>query len=162
MPGSAGSNRWTLGKSDWHRLLGVNLKGPFFLLAALLPLLASPCSVVLTASVVARLGLAGSSAYAASKAGLASLARTLSGELANRGVRVNAISPGPVDTPIYAKLGLEAAALDGLRGGLASRSMLGRFGTPREIAAAVGFLLSDASSHVVGSDLVADGGFSVA
>ena len=83
-------------EAGFDRLFAINLKGPYFLLQALVPLLADPSSVVLTASVSAHLGMAMQSVYGASKAALLSLARTLSGELVGRGIRVNAVSPGPI------------------------------------------------------------------
>ncbi|HGM7021004.1 TPA: SDR family NAD(P)-dependent oxidoreductase, partial [Serratia marcescens] len=86
-------------EQSYQRLMDINLKGPFFLIQALLPLLATPSSVILCGSVSAHIGLPQSSAYAASKAGLLSLARTLSGELHARGIRVNGLSPGPTETP---------------------------------------------------------------
>src|SRR3546814_2363745 len=95
-------------EASFDRSLAINLKGPFFLVQALLPLLANPSSIVLNTSINARIGMPNSSVYAASKAGLISLARTLSGELIGRGIRVNAVSPGPVTTPIYGKLGLRS------------------------------------------------------
>jgi NAD(P)-dependent dehydrogenase (short-subunit alcohol dehydrogenase family) len=93
----------------WDRLMRINLKGPFFLIQALLPLLNNPSSVILCGSVSARIGLPTSSVYAASKAGLLSLARTLSAELLPRGIRVNGLSPGPVETPAF-KTGLSEEA----------------------------------------------------
>jgi len=101
-----------------------------------------------------------SSVYAASKAGLISLARTLSGELIGRGIRVNVISPGPVSTPLYGKLGLDAASLDAMSAGILANLPAGRFGEPREIADAVVFLASDESRFTVGSELIIDGGMS--
>ncbi len=106
---------------DWDEatyggLMANNLKGPFFLVQALLPLLANPWSATLCGSVSAHIGLPQSSAYAASKAGLLSLARTLSGELVGRGIRVNGLSPGPTETAALGKLGLPPA---GGRSGLA-------------------------------------------
>src|SRR3546814_6468603 len=101
-----------------------------------------------------------SSVYAASKAGLISLARTLSGELIGRGIRVNAVSPGPVTTPIYGKLGLAEADLKALAGQIQGQIPLGRFGNPVEIAKAVVFLASDESGYTVGSEIVIDGGMS--
>ena len=86
-------------EAGFDRSLAVNLKGPFFLIQALLPVFANPASIVLNTSINTRLGMPASSVYAASKAGLASLVRTLSGELIGRGIRVNAISPGPTATP---------------------------------------------------------------
>ena len=93
-------------EATFNRVMSINLKGPYFLIQALMPLLANPSSIVLNASISAHAGAPDSSVYAASKAGLISLVRTLSGELIGRGIRVNAISPGPVATPIYNKMGL--------------------------------------------------------
>ena len=90
----------------WDRVLSTNLKGPFFLLQTLLPLFSNPASVILCGSVSAHIGLPQSSVYAASKAGLLSLARTLSGEWVSRGSRVNGLSPGPTQTSALGKLGL--------------------------------------------------------
>ncbi|MDK9362906.1 SDR family oxidoreductase [Lelliottia wanjuensis] len=142
----------------WDRLMGINLKGPFFLVQALLPLLNNPSSVILCGSVSARIGLPTSSVYAASKAGLLSLARTLSAELLPRGIRVNGLSPGPVETPALNKLGLSAEAQKALQGDIASLVPLGRMGTPTELAKAAIYLASDESSYTVGIDLLVDGG----
>lgn len=136
--------------------MAVNLKGPFFLVQALLPILANPASIVLTTSINARIGMPNSSVYAASKAGLVSLARTLSGELIGRGIRVNAISPGPVATPLHDKAGLVG---DNLKA-LVEQIPLGRRGTSGEIAEAVVFLASDAGAFTVGSEFIIDGGMS--
>ncbi|MDI3359796.1 SDR family oxidoreductase [Lelliottia sp. V89_10] len=142
----------------WDRLMGINLKGPFFLVQALLPVLNNPSSVILCGSVSARIGLPTSSVYAASKAGLLSLARTLSAELLPRGIRVNGLSPGPVETPALNKLGLSAEAQKALQGDIASLVPLGRMGTPTELAKAAIYLASDESSYTVGIDLLVDGG----
>ena len=147
-------------EAGFDRQLAINLKGPFFLVQALLPLLANPSSIVLNTSINARIGMPNSSVYAAGKAGLISLARTLSGELIGRGIRVNAVSPGPVSTPIYGKLGLPEADLKALAGQIQGQIPLGRFGNPVEIAKAVVFLASDESAYTVGSELVIDGGMS--
>ena len=142
------------------RMLAVNLKGPLFLVQALLPILNKPASIVLNTSINARIGMPNSSVYAASKAGLISLARTLSGELIGRGVRVNAVSPGPVATPLYGKLGLAKADADAMSAALLKQIPAGRFGNPSEIADAVVFLASDESEFVVGSEFIIDGGMS--
>lgn len=147
-------------EAAFDRMLAVNLKGPYFLLQALLPVLANPASVVLTTSINAHIGMPDSSVYAASKAGLISLARTLSGELISRGIRVNALSPGPVSTPIYGKLGLSAEELQKTAAGILGQIPAGRFGEPGEIAKAVVFLVSDESAFTVGSELIIDGGMS--
>lgn len=145
-------------EAAWDRVLATNLKGPFFLLQALLPLLANSSSVILCGSVSAHIGLPQSSAYAASKAGLLSLARTLSGEWVGRGIRVNSLSPGPTATPALSKLGLEAEAEQALQRDIAGLVPLGRMGEPRELAAAAVFLASDESSFMLGSELLVDGG----
>lgn len=144
-------------EATYDRLMGTNLKGPFFLVQSLLPLLANPSSVILCGSVSAHIGLPQSSAYAASKAGLLSLARTLSGELWPRGIRVNGLSPGPTETAALGKLGLSAHEQDALRDQIRRLVPIGRLGTPWELAKAV-FLASDESSYVVGTELQVDGG----
>jgi NAD(P)-dependent dehydrogenase (short-subunit alcohol dehydrogenase family) len=146
-------------EETFDRSFAINFKGPFFLLQALLPILANPASVVLTGSVNAHIGMPTSSVYSATKAALRSLARTMSGELAARGVRVNTLSPGPVSTPIYAKLGLPAEALRQMEKSILAGVPAGRFGRPEEIAQAAVFLASDESAFAVGSELVIDGGF---
>jgi NAD(P)-dependent dehydrogenase (short-subunit alcohol dehydrogenase family) len=133
------------------------LKGPFFLIQALLPTFANPSSIVLNASINAHIGVPNSSVYSAAKAGLRSLARTLSGELIGRGIRVNAVSPGPISTPLYDKLGMHEAERATMAATLIPEK---RFGTAREVAQAVAFLASDASGFTVGSELVIDGGMS--
>lgn len=98
--------------------------------------------------------------YAASKAGLLSLVKTLSGELIGRGIRVNAVSPGPIATPLYGKLGFSEADLKQLAGSIQQQVPAKRFGNPSEIASAVVFLASDESAFTVGSELLIDGGMS--
>jgi NAD(P)-dependent dehydrogenase (short-subunit alcohol dehydrogenase family) len=147
-------------EAGFDRTFATNIKGPYFLIQALLPLLANPSSVVFNTSINARIGMPNSSVYAASKAALISMARTLSGELIGRGIRFNAISPGPVTTPIYGKLGLPADQLAAMAGHIQGQIPLGRFGNPIEIAKAVVFFASDESSFTVGSELVIDGGMS--
>jgi NAD(P)-dependent dehydrogenase (short-subunit alcohol dehydrogenase family) len=149
--------------ADWNEatfdaLMATNLKGPFFLIRALLPLFADPASIIVCGSVSAHIGLPQSSAYAASKAGLLSLARTLSGELKGRGIRVNGLSPGPTDTPALSKLGLEAQTEAALRDDIRALVPVGRMGTPSELATAAVFLASDESAFVVGTELLVDGG----
>ena len=100
------------------------------------------------------------SVYGATKAALLSLARTLSGELISRGIRVNAVSPGPTSTPLYSKLGLSEADLKTVAASIQSQVPAGRFGKPGEIAHAIVFLASDESAFTVGSELLIDGGMS--
>lgn len=149
--------------SDWDeatydRLMATNLKGPFFLIQTLLPLLTNPASVILCGSVSAHIGLPQSSAYAASKAGLLSLARTLSGEFKDRGIRVNGLSPGPTETPALGKLGTKPGDEAALRDEIARLVPVGRMGTATELAKAAVFLASDEAAFVVGTELLVDGG----
>jgi NAD(P)-dependent dehydrogenase (short-subunit alcohol dehydrogenase family) len=143
-------------EAGFDRSVAVNLKGPFFLIQALLPLLANPASIVLNTSINAHIGMPTSSVYAATKAGLLSLAKTLSGELLPRGIRVNAISPGPVATPLHGKIGMDAAGI----AGLVAQIPAGRRGDPSEIAQAAVFFASDEAAFIVGSELIIDGGMS--
>ncbi|WP_226068506.1 SDR family oxidoreductase [Dickeya zeae] len=147
-------------EATYDRLMDTNLKGPFFLIQSLLPLLANPSSVILCGSVSAHIGLPQSSVYAASKAGLLSLARTLSGELAGRGIRVNGLSPGPTETAALGKLGLPPQEEDALREQIKNLVPIGRLGTPWELAKAAVFLACDESSFIVGTELQVDGGVS--
>jgi NAD(P)-dependent dehydrogenase (short-subunit alcohol dehydrogenase family) len=121
-----------------------------------LPVLANPASIVLVGSVQARVGQPSASIYAATKAALKSLARTLSGELISRGIRINAVSPGPTETPLFGKLGLTEVDLKGMMSGIPA----GRFGRAAEMAKAIAFLSSDEAAFAVGSGLVVDGGMS--
>jgi len=145
-------------EAAYDRSMAINLKGPFFLIQALLPIFASPASIVLMASINAHMGMAGTTVYGASKAGLLSLARTVSGELIGRGIRANAISPGPVLTAILDKLQPDAAEREATRSWLVSQIPLGRMGEATEIADAAVYLASDESRFVVGSELIIDGG----
>jgi NAD(P)-dependent dehydrogenase (short-subunit alcohol dehydrogenase family) len=147
-------------EAGFDRSFAVNVKGPFFLVQALLPVLAKPASIVLNTSINARIGMPNSSIYAATKAALVSLARTLSGELITRGIRVNAVSPGPVSTPLHAKFGLADAERQAMAAAIEAQVPAGRFGTAAEIAKAVVFLASDEAAFTVGSEIVIDGGMS--
>jgi NAD(P)-dependent dehydrogenase (short-subunit alcohol dehydrogenase family) len=142
-------------------MFNVNVRGVYFQLQSLLPLLANPSSVVMNASVVARTGMANTSIYSATKAAVASFGRTLANELAPRGIRVNTLSPGPIKTPIFGKMGATAEATDETEKYLASRTLLKRLGTPEEVARLARFLLSSDSSNITGTDILVDGGVSL-
>ena len=145
----------------YDSIIDINLKGAFFTVQKALPLLADGASIVLNTSIAAHIGRPiGTSVYSASKAALLSLARTLSAELVGRNIRVNAISPGPVTTPIFGRTGLPPEALEQLRGQIEAGIPMKRFGRPEEIAKAALFLASSDSSFLLGSEIVADGGFS--
>ncbi|WP_246795975.1 SDR family oxidoreductase [Burkholderia perseverans] len=142
----------------WDTTFDSNVKGAYFQIQALVPLLNRGASIVLNGSINAHIGMPASSVYAASKAALISLAKTLSAELLPRGVRVNVISPGPVATPLYGKLGIAADALADTAEQIRSQVPLGRFGEPAEIAATVLHLASPESAFIVGAEIIADGG----
>jgi len=147
-------------EAAFDRSFGINFKGPYFLVQALLPVFAKPASIVLNTSINAHIGMPNTTIYAASKAALLSLAKTLSGELAGRGIRVNAVSPGPIKTPLLSKLGVSREELDGINESIRRQIPIGRFGDTAEIAKAIVFLGSDESAFTVGSELVIDGGMS--
>ena len=140
---------WTCVRSEnrdeaaFDRSFAINLKGPFFLIQALLPLFANPTSIVLNGSVNAHIGMPNTAVYSATKAALISLARTLSGELISRGIRVNVVSPGPISTPLYSKLGFSETELKSVAASIQSQVPAGRFGNASEIAKAVVFFASD-------------------
>lgn len=142
-------------ESSFDRSFNTNVKGPFFLLQALVNLLHAGSVVILNASVNAHIGMPNTSVYGASKAALLSLSRTLSGEWLSRGIRVNAISPGPVATPLYAKLGMSAEAQEAFA---KSKVPVARMAQPEEIAKAVVFLASDECTFATGSELIVGGG----
>lgn len=144
----------------WDATFNANVKGAFFQIQALLPLLNPGTSIVLNGSINAHIGMPNSSVYAASKAALISLAKTLSGELLGSGIRVNVVSPGPVTTPLYGKLGLDADTLSATAAQIQGQVPLGRFGRPEEIAATVLHLSAPESAFIVGTEIIADGGMS--
>ncbi|MFD4837027.1 SDR family oxidoreductase [Achromobacter sp. NPDC058515] len=144
----------------WDQTFNTNIKGVFFQLQALDPLLNAGASIVLNGSINAHIGMPASSIYSASKAALISLAKTLSAELLPRGIRVNVVSPGPVATPIYDKLGLDADTLKKTAASIQAQVPLGRFGTPQEIAATVLHLAARESAFIVGTEIIVDGGMS--
>ncbi|MFD2265169.1 SDR family oxidoreductase [Lacibacterium aquatile] len=147
-------------EAAFDKSFNINVKGPLFLVQALLPLLSNPASIVLNTSINAHIGMPNSTVYAGSKAALLSLAKTLSGELIGRGIRVNAVSPGPVSTPLYGKLGLSNEDLQKTASAILAQIPAGRFGEPSEIAKAIVFLASDESRYTVGAELIIDGGMS--
>jgi NAD(P)-dependent dehydrogenase (short-subunit alcohol dehydrogenase family) len=139
-------------------MFGVNVRGLYFQLQSLLPVLAQPSAVLFNASVVAELGFPTTSIYSATKAAVVSLGKSLAVELAPRGIRINTLSPGPIATPIYGKLGFDAASQKGFEEAMAGQSLFKRFGTAAEVAKLARFLLSEDSSYVVGENILIDGG----
>ncbi|EJJ31025.1 SDR family oxidoreductase [Rhizobium sp. CF142] len=147
---------WTTEVFD--RIFAINVKGPYFLIQALLPVFANPASVVLNTSINAHVGAATSSVYGATKAAFLNLSKTLSAELLQRGIRFNAVSPGPIDTPLYDKLGVPDAYREQINKDIIAGIPAGRFGNAAEVAKAVVYLASDESAWTVGSEIVVDGG----
>ena len=138
--------------------IATNLKGAFFAVQKATPLLSRGAAVVLNASINAHMGMPGSSVYGASKAAVVNLAKTLSADLLQRGVRVNVVSPGPITTPILDRMGLPEEQVRQIKEQITQQVPLKRFGHPDEIAAAVLYLSSGESAYVVGTELVVDGG----
>jgi NAD(P)-dependent dehydrogenase (short-subunit alcohol dehydrogenase family) len=136
----------------------INVKGLFFTIQAALPLIPSGGAVLLTSSVAGKKGFPASSVYSATKAAVRSFGRTLATELAPRGIRVNTLSPGPIETPLFDKMGLPADATGQMRQNFGDSVALKRLGTVDEMARAALYLCSDDSSYVVGAELFADGG----
>ena len=147
-------------EAAFDKSVAVNVRGPFFLIQALLPIFSNPASIMLNTSINAHLGMPNSSVYALTKGALLTLAKTLSGELVGRGIRVNAISPGPITTPLYDKLGGTPQQSKDLTAGIVSQIPVGRFGKPSEVAKTVVFFASDEAAYIVGSEIVIDGGMS--
>ena len=144
----------------WDDTFDTNVKGVFFQVQAIAPLLANGASIVINGSINAHIGMPNTTVYAASKAAVISLAKTLSAELLPQGARVNVVSPGPVRTPLYGKLGLDATALEATAAQIQAQIPLGRFGTPEEVASTVLHLSAPESAFIVGTEIIVDGGMS--
>jgi NAD(P)-dependent dehydrogenase (short-subunit alcohol dehydrogenase family) len=146
-------------EEHFDKTFNVNVKGLVFTVQKALPLLPNGATIVLNASIVSVKGMPAFGVYSATKAAVRSFARTWTNELKDRGIRVNVVSPGPIDTPAISGLVKGKDEEAQLRAGLAAGVPLGRMGTPDELAKAVVFLASDDSSFVAGVELFVDGGF---
>jgi NAD(P)-dependent dehydrogenase (short-subunit alcohol dehydrogenase family) len=144
-------------EEDYDHVFGVNVRGTLFTVQKALPLLNDGASVILNASTAADNGRDTFTLYAASKAAVRSFARTWAAALKDRGVRVNAISPGPIDTPGITSLFGEEKEAE-VKAHLATTAALGRMGRPEEVAGLVAFLASDDSSYLLGANVYVDGG----
>lgn len=148
-------------EASFDEQMAVNLKGVFFTLQKALPLFRGAGSVILTTSITNQLGSPNFSVYGAAKAAQRSLVKSLGLELIGRGIRVNAVSPGPIATPMFDRLGLPEEVAAAKKQGIAQKSPIKRFGDADEIAKAVLFLASEDASYMVGEEIVVDGGMSL-
>jgi NAD(P)-dependent dehydrogenase (short-subunit alcohol dehydrogenase family) len=139
-------------------IINANFRGAYFTVQKSLPLLNDGGAIVFTTSWFDEAGVAGTSAVSASKAALRNFTRTLASELIGRNIRVNAVSPGVIETPLFGKLGLPEASVQELGQTLLAQIPAKRFGKPEEVAAAVAFLASDDASYITGVELAVDGG----
>lgn len=144
--------------SDISHQFAVNFGGPLLQAQALAPLLVDGGSIVLNTSVAQNKGMDGMSVYAPTKGAIRTLTRVLASELAPRSIRVNAVSPGPIDTNIFSSLELPPEQIEQFVQQLTAQVPLKRFGKPSEVAAAVLFLLSSEASYITGAELPVDGG----
>jgi NAD(P)-dependent dehydrogenase (short-subunit alcohol dehydrogenase family) len=147
-----------ISEAHFDKTFGVNVKGLLFSVQKALPLFQDGGSIILNASVAGSKGVGGFSVYNASKSAVRSFARTWTVDLKQRKIRVNTISPGPIDTPIFDGLLNTDEQVEQFRAGILSSVPMGRMGRPDEIAKAAAFLASDDSSYVTGIELFVDGG----
>jgi NAD(P)-dependent dehydrogenase (short-subunit alcohol dehydrogenase family) len=147
-----------ISEEHFDKIFGINVKGVLFTVQKALPLFQDGGSIILNASVNASKGIEASSVYSATKAAVRSFARTWTVDLKARKIRVNAISPGPIDTPIFNGLNQSKEEIEQLKKSLITSVPMGRMGSPDEIAKVVSFLASDESSFVTGIELFVDGG----
>jgi len=148
-------------EDQFDEIMGINFKGVFFTIQKALPLFGDSASIIVTTSITNQLGSPNFSVYGASKAALRSLVQSLSLELISRGIRVNAISPGPIATPMFDRFGIPSDAVHAIKGEIERKSPIKRFGTPEEVAKVALFLASDDSAYLVGEEIVVDGGMSL-
>jgi NAD(P)-dependent dehydrogenase (short-subunit alcohol dehydrogenase family) len=147
-------------ESLYDEMFDINTKGVYFTIQKAVPFLNDGASVILNTSVANEIGLVNGTAYAATKAALRSFTRSIAAELVGRGIRVNAVSPGPIETPAgFERSGLSKEAMEEFAKNIVAQVPMKRFGQPEEIAGAVAFLASADASFITGAELSVDGGF---
>jgi NAD(P)-dependent dehydrogenase (short-subunit alcohol dehydrogenase family) len=142
----------------FDEIVDINFKGSYFTVKYALPFLNDGASIIFTTTVGAKVGFAGASIYGASKAALHSLTKIFAAELLGRGIRVNAVSPGPIETPIFDRMGNSEEAKKEAVAGLIAQVPMKRLGTAEEVAKTVAFLASNDSSYITGAEIDVDGG----
>lgn len=147
-------------EDHFDELFSTNVKGPFFTIKAAIPFLNEGAVIIGNTSIVNQKGFPGTGVYSATKAALRSISRILANELKDKKIRSVSVAPGPIETPIYGKIGLSEEQLNELGAGFAQQVPLGRFGSSEELAKAVLFLASDDASFINGVELEVDGGLS--
>ena len=147
-----------MSEERFDAVFDVNVKGTYFTVQKALPYLQSGAKIILNASIAQYTGVPGLSAYGASKASVRALARLFAAELASRGIRVNVVTPGPIATPIWGRVEGANGLDPETEKRLVARVPLARMGQPEEVARAVLFLASDASSYTTGCEIMVDGG----
>lgn len=150
----------TFTEKQFDEMSNINFKGSFFTVQKALPLLSKGASILFTTSAANEVGLPNSAAYAGTKAAVRSFARTISAELVTKGIRVNAVSPGPIQTPIFGRMGMSAEQSAEMTKGIAAMVPLGRMGQAEEVAKVAAFLASSDSSFMLGAEIPVDGGVS--
>ena len=145
-------------ESTYDEQFDINIKGAYFTIQKAIPLLNDGASIILNTSVAGSTGSANTSAYSATKAALRSLARTAAAELVERRIRVNAVAPGPIVTPIFGRTNLPQEAVDEFAKQIIEQVPMKRFGQPEEVAATVAFLASNDASYITGVEINVDGG----
>ena len=144
----------------YNEIFDINVKAPILTVKEALPHINDGGTILFTTSIVNQKGFEGLAIYSASKGALRSYARVLTNEVKSRGIRVNSIAPGPIETPIYGKMGLPAEVVEEMGKGFAAAVPLGRFGASEEIATTALFLASDDASFINGIEIEVDGGLS--